>query len=115
VIEGHPESVPGSTSGGLFVSASSDAVLENCTLTGNRATNGGALAVQDSAVSVWSCRLESNAASMLGGGIYCSGSTSSLALRSSIIGGNAASYFGGGICLMGMDEAPVNIDAAMQM
>ncbi len=71
--------------------------IENCTLTGNSAENGGGLYISNATVT--NCTITYNEASEYGGGFYCY-SYSTPKIINCTLTGNISDFHGGGICCL---------------
>ena len=67
--------------------------IGHCTLTGNRALNGGGMALTNATVNIDDCTITSNSAERGGGGLYIIKST--VTLTDCLIAGNTAGHGGG--------------------
>ncbi|MEK7950287.1 choice-of-anchor Q domain-containing protein [Luteolibacter soli] len=76
-----------SFSGGA-INITSTLTARNCTISGNRAGNGGGIYLQSGSCNLIHCTITGNTANLRGGGIYRSAGT--LTLENSIIAGNRA-------------------------
>lgn len=56
--------------GGLFMSQSSEVIIDNCTFSGNAARHGGGLFNDGGKVTITNCTVAGNTASAWGGGLY---------------------------------------------
>lgn len=90
----------GSVGGGGVRIWDAYAVLNGCTIEGNKsAENGGGIYCTSSGtVMISSCTIKNNSADRAGGGVYFYGGSSATIARSTIIG-NSAGWSGGGVWL----------------
>lgn len=85
----------GRSGGGAYIREFSDVVFVNCTFQGNKAGNGGAVQGyggngKTSRLSLISCTLSGNSATVLGGGISLWNNYNTLNIYNCIISGNSA-------------------------
>ena len=86
-----------SNGGGIYIQNNSSPIVRNCRVVGNKATNNGGGIYASSSALIIDCLIEGNLASQ-GGGIYLTGVTE---LTNCIVSGNAAFTSGGGVYAQG--------------
>src|SRR5690606_32276861 len=74
--------------GGLHVDSNNPVTLENITLTGNQSVGGAGLAVTTGAVTMTNGTVSGNTASNNYGGIYATGTSSTIFIQNSTIAEN---------------------------
>lgn len=100
MVDLYDSQVVGNESGGSGGGVVNARALQRTTFIGNKAVNGGAIAVQ-SEITVSSCAFSNNWATSQGGAVWADSSkpASSLAsCRDCVFSGNRADSFGGGAC-----------------
>ncbi|MHC4455863.1 MAG: outer membrane protein assembly factor BamB family protein [Planctomycetota bacterium] len=90
------DNVPSGRSGGSGISIFySVCLIQNCTITGNKARSGGGIYCWNSKPTITNCTIAGNSASYYGGGIYNSEIGNSTITNCTIIGNTAGRYGGG--------------------
>jgi VCBS repeat-containing protein len=99
--------VSGNGAGSVFqVNSGATVLLENMTITGGAATNGGGIFNNGGSVIVEACNIVSNSAAQFGGGVYNNGNAV-LTINDSQIIGNAAGLAGAGLCGDGLQTTRI--------
>lgn len=85
----------GRSGGGAYIREWSDAVFVNCTFSGNKAGNGGAIQGygangKNSTLTLISCTITGNSATVLGGGVSLWNNYNTTTLHNCIVSGNTA-------------------------
>ncbi|MCB0805704.1 MAG: right-handed parallel beta-helix repeat-containing protein [Bacteroidales bacterium] len=96
--------------GGINVDMDAGAILENVSVKGNTATNGGGIYSSFGYVQVRNCEITGNYAQS-GGGIFCS-NYSTLAMAHVLVSNNHANQYGGGIYVYNAETTLDHITSA---